>query len=233
MTEALTEAMIEHWVTLIGGGAVSGGSGDEQARAAGLDLLERYAEPHRRYHTVKHLEEVLTIVTELSAEADDADAVRLAAWFHDAIYTIGGEPGGVSNEEASARLAEQVLARLGVPAARIAEAARLVRLTEAHRSGPGDRNAAVLCDADLAILGASAERYQQYALEVRLEYAEIPDEAFRRGRTEILRSLLDAGALFRTAAARERYEDRARANLAAEIAALSSRETREPTACAA
>src|SRR6185312_16939040 len=98
-----------------------------------------------------------------------------------------------------------------------AEAARLVRLTEAHRSEADDRNAAVLCDADLAILGASGERYRQYAREVRQEYAEIPEEAFRRGRAEILRSLLQADTLFRTAAARERYEDRARANLAAEI----------------
>jgi len=214
------DVLADSWVTLLGG---------EHARAAGLDLLARYAEPHRRYHTVKHLREVLGIVAELSAEAEDADAVRLAAWFHDAVYTIGNSSGsssgnvdGVSNEEASARLAEQVLSELGLPATRIVETARLVRLTETHRSGPDDRNAAVLCDADLAILGASPERYREYAREVRQEYAEIPDEAFRRGRAEILRSLLEQRSLFRTAAARERYEDRARANLTAEIAALTS-----------
>jgi predicted metal-dependent HD superfamily phosphohydrolase len=102
------------------------------------------------------------------------------------------------------------------------ETARLVRLTQAHKFEPGDRNAAVLCDADLAILGASPERYRQYAQEVRREYAEIPDEAFRPGRAEILRSLLEEPTLFRTAAARERYEERARANLTAEIEALTS-----------
>lgn len=209
---SMTEATIEAWLELTDDG--------EQARAAGLDLIARYAEPHRRYHTLKHLNEVLAIVAELSAEAQDADAVRLAAWFHDAIYTIG--PAAVSNEEASARLAEQVLGELGVPEARIAETARLVRITQAHKSEPGDRNAAVLCDAELAILGASPERYRQYAEQVRQEYAEIPDEAFRRGRAEILQSLLEEPTLFRTATARERYEDRARANLTAEIEALTS-----------
>ncbi|ETA71010.1 HD domain-containing protein [Actinospica robiniae] len=208
----MSEATIEAWMAL---------TGAEHARPAGEDLLARYAEPHRRYHTLKHLDEVLAIVAELSAEAQDADAVRLAAWFHDAIYTIGSSS-GVSNEEASARLAEQVLGELGIPAARTAETARLVRLTQAHKSEPGDRNAAVLCDADLAILGASPERYRQYALEVRQEYAEIPDEAFRRGRAEILRSLLEEPTLFRTAAARERYEEPARKNLTAEIDALTS-----------
>lgn len=208
----MNEATIEAWMALTGG---------EHARAAGHDLLARYAEPHRRYHTLNHLEEVLAIVAELSAQAQDPDAVRLAAWFHDAIYTIGPSD-TVSNEEASARLAEQVLAELAVPAKRIAEAARLVRLTEIHKSEPGDQNAAVLFDADLAILGASPERYRQYAHEVRQEYAEIPDEAFRRGRAEILQSLIEQPALFRTAAARDRYDQRARANLAAEIAALMS-----------
>lgn len=199
--------MIEDWIALVGG---------EHARAAGLDLLARYGEPHRRYHTVRHLREVLAIVDELAAEADDPDAVRLAAWFHDAVYAIGS----ASNERDSAQLAEQVLEGLGTPAARICETARLVLLTASHRPERGDRNAAVLCDADLAILGAPPERYLEYAAEVRQEYAAVPDEAFRRGRAEVLRSLRDAPALFHTALARERYEERARANLAAEIAAL-------------
>jgi predicted metal-dependent HD superfamily phosphohydrolase len=199
--------VIEDWIALVGG---------EHARAAGLDLLARYGEPHRRYHTVRHLREVLAIVDELAAEADDPDAVRLAAWFHDAVYAIGS----ATNERDSAQLAEQVLEGLGTPAARIRETARLVLLTASHRPERGDRNAAVLCDADLAILGAPPERYLEYAAEVRQEYAAVPDEAFRRGRAEVLRSLRDAPALFHTALARERYEERARANLAAEIAAL-------------
>jgi predicted metal-dependent HD superfamily phosphohydrolase len=199
--------VIEDWIALVGG---------EHARAAGLDLLARYGEPHRRYHTVRHLREVLAIVDELAAEADDPDAVRLAAWFHDAVYAIGS----ATNERDSAQLAEQVLEGLGTPAARIRETARLVLLTASHRPERGDRNAAVLCDADLAILGAPPERYLEYAAEVRQEYAAVPDEAFRRDRAEVLRSLRDAPALFHTALARERYEERARANLAAEIAAL-------------
>lgn len=211
----IEEALIEAWVALFD---------HEQrapARAVGADLIARYAEPHRRYHTVRHLREVLATVDELGDEADDADAVRMAAWFHDAVYAV--HHGAISNEEASARLAERALAELRVPAARTAETARLVRVTQTHRIEAGDRNAAVLCDADLAVLGAPDERYRQYTREVRQEYAQVPDEEFRRARAEILKSLLAAPTLFHTAVAGERFEQQARMNLATEIAALTSR----------
>ena len=44
----------------------------------------------------------------------------------------------------------------------------------------------VLSDADLAILARAADRYQDYAADVRREYAHVPDPAFRSGRAAIL-----------------------------------------------
>jgi predicted metal-dependent HD superfamily phosphohydrolase len=205
-------ALIERWVDLVG----------ENGRAAGYDLIARYGESHRRYHDFRHLIDVLNTVDELAADAQDADAVRLAAWFHDAVYVGAAEAADEpSNEEASARLAQNVLGGLGLPAAVIAETARLVRLTETHAVPPDDANAAVLCDADLAILGSGPERYSGYAQAVREEYRAVPDELFRPGRARILGALLATPSLYRTPAARARYEQRARANVAAEIARLT------------
>jgi predicted metal-dependent HD superfamily phosphohydrolase len=184
--------------------------------AIGADLLRRYAEPHRRYHTTEHLAAVLDHVDELLAEADDADAVRQAAWFHDAVY----DPSRDDNEERSAVLAERMLAETDLPAGTIAEVARLVRLTTAHDPAEGDRNGAVLSDADLAILAAPPDGYAAYAAAVREEYATVPDEVFREGRAAVLRSLLDLPALFRTAPARERWEEAARHNLRTELMLL-------------
>ena len=216
--------LIERWTALFGvdGDADAPAAGAGAVRAAGLDLIARYEEPHRHYHTLQHLTEVLDVVDELAAEADDLDAVRLAAWFHDAVYESGADHArdGVSNEEASARLAGLVLAELGEPAARVAEVARLVRLTQEHRAQDDDRNAAVLFDADLAILAAEPARYEQYARAVREEYREIADELFRVGRAQILEALLSAPGLYRTAAAHSRLESRARANVTAEIGRL-------------
>jgi len=202
---------------------------DELRLSACHDLIARYEEPHRKYHNLRHLTEVLDIVDELADEAEDIEAVRLAAWFHDAVYESAAahseseiSESAISNEEASARLAARVLTDLGVPAARASEAARLVRLTEKHVAADHDRNAAVLFDADLAILASAPERYEEYAQAVREEYRQVPDDVFRPARARILAALLSAPTLYRTPSARARFESRARTNVTAEIARLSS-----------
>jgi predicted metal-dependent HD superfamily phosphohydrolase len=100
--------------------------------------------------------------------------------------------------------------------------ARLVLLTATHVTAPDDCDGHVLCDADLRILASSPERYSQYAADVRVEYSAVPDAAFASGRTSILTRLLDSDHLFATATARERWEPRARANIADEVARLTA-----------
>jgi predicted metal-dependent HD superfamily phosphohydrolase len=155
---------------------------------------------------------ILTHVEELSDHAADPDAVRLAAWYHDAVYQ--GRP---DDEELSARRAESDLASLGLPVALIAEVGRLVRLTATHRPAPGDRNGEVLCDADLASLGSEPERYRANTAAIRAENHHVADDAFRTRRARIVRELLAAPAVFHTPLARSRWESRARANLADEL----------------
>ncbi|WP_374112384.1 hypothetical protein [Streptomyces sp. CC210A] len=194
----------------------AGGRGPEADRYA-HELLRRWAEPQRRYHTTDHLLAVLHRVDELAGHAGDLAAVQLAAWFHDAYYL----PDRSTNEERSARLAELALPELGVDPSRTAEVARLVRLTVTHDPGPGDLDGEVLCDADLAVLASEPERYAVYAAAVREEYGFVPDDAFRAGRAAVLRQLLDLGRLFRTPYGAERWEGAARRNLRAELARLS------------
>ncbi|MFE0579306.1 hypothetical protein [Streptomyces sp. NPDC058874] len=181
-------------------------------------LLSAWAEPQRRYHTTAHLAAVLAHIDILAPHAADLAAVRLAAWFHDAVY----RPDRSENEERSAALAERALPELGIDAARTAEVARLVRLTVTHDPAPGDTDGEVLCDADLAVLAGSPQAYAAYAAAVRHEYGFVPDDAFRTGRADVLRQLLDLPRLFRTPHGAAHWEAPARANLAAELAALTA-----------
>jgi predicted metal-dependent HD superfamily phosphohydrolase len=185
--------------------------------AVGRELLARWSEPHRRYHTPDHLALMLRVIDEHAGLADDADAVRLAAWFHDAVYEVFGQ----DNEERSALLAVQHLDALGFSPDRAGEVARLVRLTAGHAVAPGDRNGGLLADADLAILAADEADYARYAAAVRAEYAAVPDETFRPGRAAILRKLADLPDIFRVVPARAEWSARARANLETEIRTLS------------
>ncbi|GAA1194120.1 hypothetical protein GCM10009654_59080 [Streptomyces hebeiensis] len=193
-------------------------SGDRPDAGAYADrLLARWAEPQRRYHTTDHLTAVLDHVDSLAGHADDPGLVRLAAWFHDAVY----RPDRSENEERSAQLAERALAEAGLDEDGTREVARLVRLTVTHAAEPGDRNGAVLCDADLAVLASEPKVYAAYAAAVREEYGFVPDDAFRAGRAAVLEQLLALPRLFRTPYGAEKWEAPARANLAAELRELT------------
>ncbi|TDW65912.1 hypothetical protein [Kribbella pratensis] len=193
------------------------------AQPLGEDLLARYAEQHRHYHNQRHLTEVLETIDDLAEYADDADTVRLAAWFHDAIYDPQADPG--ENEEVSAQLAELELAAYGVEASRVEEIGRLVRLTAKHDCAPDDRNGAVLCDADLRILSLPQHRYDEYAAGIRQEYAHIADRDFARGRMTFLQGLSDT-RLYVTPRGHEEWERPARENLAREVGSLGPRAAR-------
>ncbi|MGJ5827035.1 hypothetical protein [Streptomyces ossamyceticus] len=181
------------------------------------NLIKRWSEPQRKYHTLDHLTAVLDRVDVLEEYAADPAVVRLAAWFHDAVYL----PERSTNEERSARLAERALPEAGVPAEKVAEVARLVRLTVTHDPADDDPDGQVLCDADLAILASPPDAYAAYAAAVREEYGFVPDDAFREGRAAVLRHLLTLPRLFRTPHGQREWEERARANLRAELTELT------------
>ena len=197
------------WHRLVGDGAEAG--------AVGAQLLKRWSEPHRRYHALPHLWKTLSAVDVLRESAQDVDAVRYAVWFHDAVYE--GRSG--EDEAQSARLARRLLESIGAEAELIGEVTRLVLLTESHRPGPGDGNGAVLCDADLSILGAGPEEYLAYTSAVRAEYRHVPDRVFRQGRLQFLQAALERPHLFHTGSGRRQWETRARANMRAEVERLT------------
>ena len=184
----------------------------------GERLLQRYQEPHRRYHNVDHLRQVLTMVDSL-ADNQDLFLVRLAAWFHDAIYDI--PPRELTNEEASARLAIRELGRAGLEQEDLNQVARLVRLTAGHVPGARDPEGELLCDADLAVLAAPPEDYARYVEAVRDEYAQVPEESFLAGRLAVLIDLAKK-PLFRTGKG-QRLLAAANQNLEDEIRSLSDR----------
>lgn len=200
--------------------AQAGPRAEDDALAVARMLLARWQEPGRGYHTARHLAEVLDRLEELAAAgvaAAHEPTVTLAAWFHDAIYL--GRPG--EDEEASAVLARTTLEDLGVEPPAVAEVCRLVLLTRDHWPAEHDLAGQSLCDADLAILAAPAERYAQYVRDVRREYQHLPVLVFRAGRRRLVRGLLErarSGNLFQTAPAQGWAADAER-NLAAELAA--------------
>jgi predicted metal-dependent HD superfamily phosphohydrolase len=161
------------------------------------------------YHVLGH---VLACLDELDRSrdlAEDADAVRVALWFHDAVW----EPGRPDNEEASAALADEALAAGGVPEARRG-AVRALILATRHDRTPEDPDARLIADIDLAILGADPDDYDRYERAVRREYGPLSDAAFAAGRAAFAAGLLARPRIFATERYFRRLEAAARANLA-------------------
>jgi predicted metal-dependent HD superfamily phosphohydrolase len=182
-------------------------------------LLTRYREPHRAYHTLAHVLRVLRSVDDLLAVVPVADpgAVRLAGWYHDAVYDP--KAGAGVNEAASASLARRDLEALAQAPGRFADVERLVMVTASHRPSESAADEAVFCDADLAVLGADPQTYTAYVNEVRTEYDFLTTDEWRVGRAAVLRSFLDRETIYSTPPMHA-LEATARANLTAELASL-------------
>lgn len=192
---------------------------DVAADTAPLEgLLARHRERHRRYHGIDHVAWVVRHVGDLADDEAIADrgAVVAAAFYHDAVY----EPASPANERASARLARRDLGELGWDDARVERVATMVEATATHRD-PADVDTAVLFDADLAVLGADPAGYQEYVHRVRAEYRHLDDDEWRTGRRTVLADFAARPEIYATVTGRRRWERRARANLAAELAALT------------
>ena len=211
------------WITDCGT-AVPGA--DRAAVASvGADLVRRWDEPHRRYHGLSHLTEVLGAVDALSRAEElrpqERFAALLAAWFHDAVYSVA-DPG--TNERDSAALAAGALGSLGARKDLITRVVTLVLDTSAHDLGNADDDPArlVLHDADLWILAAPVDRFDEYCRQVRDEYGHVPAAVYASARSAVLRPFLVRPHVYGTEHARRSWEPAARENLARELTRLAA-----------
>jgi predicted metal-dependent HD superfamily phosphohydrolase len=178
-------------------------------------LKERYAEPHRAYHTFAHVRSCLKLFDEAKHLASHPSEVEAALWLHDVVY----DPRAGDNEKQSARWARERLEAIGIPAERLAVIEDLILVT--RHDGPAfDTDARLVADIDLAILGADGKAFDLYERQIRLEYDWVPLEAFREGRAKVLKGFLQKERIYQTTFFRERYEARARENLARSLLQL-------------
>lgn len=178
-------------------------------------LSSAYSEPHRAYHTLRHIGHCLEEFDEVRGEAKDPVAVEWALWYHDAIYDTHAR----DNEERSALLAEATMSAAGLPRAQARRAGDLIRVST-HRKSASDPDGRLLADVDLAILGRPPEEFAEYERQVRQEYAWVVEAEFRAGRAPILETFLDRFSIFMTPHFQEKYEKQARMNLTASLLVL-------------
>jgi predicted metal-dependent HD superfamily phosphohydrolase len=179
------------------------------------EVVARYSESHRAYHTLQHLQECLTLHSQLAAPGMAPAEIDIALWFHDAIY----QPARDDNELRSAKWLDEVAAAAGVDREtrhRLHDLVMVTRLSTAAKTS----DEALLVDIDLSILGAPPERFAEYETQVRREYRLVPEWIYRRKRREILIGFRDRPSIYSTPECRDRFETQARRNLDRSIASL-------------
>jgi predicted metal-dependent HD superfamily phosphohydrolase len=177
-------------------------------------LREEYDASTRRYHTLEHVRQVISICRNLTSKTDERMALELTAWFHDYIY----DPRRRDNEEKSAEAAVNAIDQLGGSGKLSAQVAEMIALTKTHESNASSLGDMFL-DADLAILAAPEATYVEYSSGIREEYAWVTEHDFRKGRTAVLEGMLNRPKLFHTAMCTP-LEATARTNLQNELSQL-------------
>jgi predicted metal-dependent HD superfamily phosphohydrolase len=196
---------------------------ERAARAAGAirpcetvfrDLVARYAEPHRHYHTLAHIDACLTWLDWFSGSAEHPEEVELALWFHDAIYVLGAD----QNERKSAELARAQLGTVGISDSSINRLAAYIEATASHVGPCGD--SALVVDLDLTILGAPPREFEIFEAQIRREYAHVAEPVYRQARCHVLQGFLSRSQIYKVPPIRAELEVSARANLERRISEL-------------
>lgn len=171
-------------------------------------VTQAYSQPHRHYHNLQHITECFEHVDWAVQELERPEEVRLALWYHDAVY----EPRQQDNELRSAQWAERSLNAFGVSADKVERIVNMILATASHRSSEkGDIQR--LLDIDLAILGSEPERFCQYEQQIRDEYDWVADSIYQEKRKEVLESFLARDFIYSDLRFRQRFETKARHNI--------------------
>jgi len=188
-----------------------GVSADAKIMEAYQELIEKYAEPHRKYHNLYHINICLAELETVKRFATNANALEIAIWYHDAIYDVWAN----DNEEKSAELAEKVIIDLGLSRA-LAQRVKGIILATKHNSVPDHYDAKLMLDIDIANFG-KAEMFKITNQLVREEYSAVAEKEFMEGRSNILAKFLNRPRIYLTNFFYNKYEDAAKKNIAGSI----------------
>lgn len=181
------------------------------------NLAKRYIESHRAYHTLEHIKECIAEFEQVRHLAFNANAIEWALWYHDAIYDTKAK----DNEERSAKLAMEAVRSALLPDNFGKSVVSLIMATK-HSEVPTDKDARLIVDVDLSILGQPEEKFNEYERQIRKEYEWIPKNEFIAKRSAVLKSFLDRQVIYLTRFFYEKYEVLARQNIARSLKKLNN-----------
>ena len=209
-----TEEIREHFINSLRHFATSA----SQIQVLWSEAEAHYSSPDRQYHTLAHLNHLISELVPLRNHFANWDTVVLATAYHDIVYNIHHK----DNEEQSARFAGSRLEGISFPSEQIEHCKKMILATRTHEQDK-DEEINLFTDADLSILGTQDQTYREYSEQIRGEYSSYTDLEFQNGRKRVLQHFLNMNRIFKTNYFFDAYEQSARINLKLELASLNQR----------
>lgn len=195
--------------------ALTGFGSAEQQQAMWYEVEQSYSSSGRHYYNLSHLNAVFQELRVYRDKFVNWEVIVFATAYHDVVYN----PLKSNNEERSADLAVTRLKAVSFPEELTSHCSRMILATKKHHAADQETN--LFTDADLSVLGAEPDIYQEYSRQIRREYSVYPDILYKPGRKKVLARFLAMDRIYKTSEFFEKYELRARKNIEIELAVLN------------
>ncbi len=178
-------------------------------------IFLKYSEPHRFYHTLKHIEKMWKNISDMVGNSNKFSLLLLATVYHDIIYDTTSS----TNEEDSFIELENDFGKL-LLGHELDELKNLIIGTKNHQLYEPCFEHELFLDSDLLILGSEKKEYIEYADSIRKEYSWVEETTFQKERIKVLESFLNRKNIYYTFQMQRLHEENARKNLLEEIKSL-------------
>lgn len=172
-----------------------------------------YAQKHRYYHDITHINDCLVELEEVCKvdllAAQGRSLIEKAIWYHDAVYN----PLSKDNEYNSMNLLSDD-----------DEVVRSIIMMTAYHTETQSFNgfrtenyaywAKIMLDIDLAGMGKSWDVYSRNGENIRKEYAGVPDHQYDLGRYQFLETINERESLYYTEYFYNKYHEQSKRNIA-------------------
>ena len=179
----------------------------DESAAIHAKLIDSYSEPQRFYHTLVHIEHCLSLFDKIQHDLQYPDALELAIWYHDVVYT----PGAIDNEQLSA---DQFMeASDGVFDDTLRDTVyRHIMATVHNGSEASDADTKYMVDIDLSSFGRPWPDFIQDSDNLRLEMENLPDDVFYQKQAAFQDKLFGRPRFFKSDYFYDNFEAQARQN---------------------
>jgi predicted metal-dependent HD superfamily phosphohydrolase len=186
-------------------------------------LISRYTETQRHYHTIEHINSMLTCYEQYRYKIEDESVIKLAILFHDWIY----DPRAQGNELESVNCFQEFADEMNLPQPIRSRVSEYIERTITHTlpitDGEADSDLRFFLDFDLEVLSRNSTDYALYAEQIRQEYSHFTESDYCVGRIKVLKTFLERERLYFSDAFHRMHEEIARENLNGEIEMLKRR----------